>query len=121
MTETKRRQGQKGVIPRPLCPKCGEYLKRSYTRGTVNGKRCFVESGWTCPEINCDYIVKDFVELEEELQEEAEKSTDKAEKIKKLTAQFLKTHEQLNKLAEQINDFERGSETHDGKDSNRSA
>jgi len=29
MTDTKRRQGQRGATPKPICPKCGEYLKRA--------------------------------------------------------------------------------------------
>ena len=41
-------------------------------------------------------MIKDFVKLEDI--EEAEKGTDKGEKIKQLTAEFFKTHEQLNKL-----------------------
>lgn len=48
------------------------------------------------------YIIKDFVELEEE----AETETDKAGEIKKLQAEFLKKHEELNRLAEQINELE---------------
>jgi hypothetical protein len=50
-------------------------------------------------------MIKDFVKLEDI--EEAEKGTDKGEKIKQLTAEFFKTHEQLNKLAEQINELEK--------------
>ena len=50
----------------------------------------------------CDYIIKDFVELEEETEE----VTDKAEKIKELTAEFVKKQEQLNRLAEQIKELE---------------
>jgi hypothetical protein len=71
MVEKKKRQGQRGAKPKPLCPKCGEYLKRNYTRGNVDGKRLYIESGWTCPSSTCDYIVKDFVELEDK-EEEAE-------------------------------------------------
>ena len=106
MTEIKRRQGQRGATPKPLCPKCGEYLKRNYTRRNDDGKRAFVASGWTCPNPKCDYIIKDFIELEGS-EEGAEKGTDKAEKIKKLTAEFVKKHEQLNQLAEQINELEK--------------
>jgi hypothetical protein len=70
VTETKRRQGQKKpdgrtAKPKPLCPKCGEYLKRCYTRGNVNGKRLYIESGFMCPSVTCDYIIKDYVELED--------------------------------------------------------
>ncbi|RPJ73659.1 MAG: hypothetical protein EHM20_11880 [Alphaproteobacteria bacterium] len=44
---------------------------------------------------------------EEEMQEEDQKGTDKAEKIKMLTADFVKKHEELNRLAEQINELEK--------------
>ena len=67
MTEQKkRRQGQRGAAPKPICPKCGEYLIRNYIHTSKDGKRAFVGSGWTCPSSTCDHIVKDFVELEEE-------------------------------------------------------
>jgi ribosomal protein L37AE/L43A len=95
MTETKRRQGQRGATPKPICPKCGEYLKRAY-----------VGIGWSCPSVTCDHMIKDFVELED-IEEGAEQGTDKKEKIKQLTAEFVKTHEQLNKLTEQINELEK--------------
>lgn len=42
-----------------------------------------------------------------EPQEGQEKDVEKGEKIKKLTAEFVKKHEQLNKLAEQINELEK--------------
>ena len=108
MTETKRRQGQKKAngttaTPKPLCPKCGEILRRNYTQEPVNGKRRFIKSGWMCPSVTCDYIIKDLVELEDE----ADTGADKAYKIKKLTAEFMKMHEQLNRLAEQINELEK--------------
>ena len=99
MTEQKkRRQGQKGATPKQICPKCGEYLKSA---GGREGK-LWRRIGLYCPNPACDYIVKDFVELEEE----AEQVTDKADKIKKLTAEFVKTHERLNELAEQIKELE---------------
>jgi len=41
----------------------------------------------------------------ERQKEEDQSGTDKAEKIKKLTAEFVKKHEELNKLAEQINEL----------------
>lgn len=109
MTEPKRRQGQGGATPKLLCPKCGEYLKRNYTRELVEGKQQFVKSGWTCPNVSCDYIIKDFVELEEE----TEKDTEPEDKLKKLQAEFFKTHDQLNTLAEQINALEKADK---GKD-----
>jgi hypothetical protein len=45
---------------------------------------------------------------DEKQEEEDQKGTDKAEKIKKLTAEFVKKHEELNRLAEQINELETG-------------
>lgn len=59
MTEKKRRQGQRGATPKHICPKCGEYLKRNYTRELVEGKQQFEKGGWTCPSKACDYITKD--------------------------------------------------------------
>lgn len=102
MVEKKRRQGQNGAAPKPICPKHDEYLKRIYTRERIDGKWHYIPYGWTCPSSSCDYIVKDFVELEDEAVED----TDKAGKIKKLTAEFIKTHERLNELAEQIKELE---------------
>ena len=104
MTEktTKRRQGQRGATPKTVCPKCGEeYLKTSF--GT--DKKKFVRIGQYCPNPDCDYIVKDSSELEEEKKETTE-DIDKAEKIKKLTEEFMKTHDRLNELAEQIKELE---------------
>jgi len=43
---------------------------------------------------------------DEKQEEEDQKGTDKAEKIKKLTAEFVKKHEELNRLAEQITELE---------------
>lgn len=77
MTEVKkRRQGQlkpdgTKASPKAVCPKCGEYLKRSYTREMVEGKQRFVKSGWMCPSSTCDYIIKDFLEIWEDTEEEA--------------------------------------------------
>lgn len=105
MTETKRRQGQikadgTKATPKPLCPKCGEIMVRVSFRGDQSRKRAYIPVGWMCPSSTCDYIVKDFVELEDEV------DIDKAGKIKKLTAEFIKTHERLNELAEQIKELE---------------
>ena len=100
MTEPKRRQGQRGATPKPICPKCNEYLKRTYTRSNEENKRAYVGMGWSCPSVTCDYIIKDLVELEDEAEPE--------DKLKKLQAEFMKTHEQLNRLAEQINELESG-------------
>jgi len=41
-------------------------------------------------------------------QEEAENGAGNEDKLKKLQAEFMKTHEQLNMLAEQINELESG-------------
>ena len=41
-----------------------------------------------------------------ELEEETVEDTDKAEKIKKLTTEFVKTHNRLNELAAQIKELE---------------
>jgi hypothetical protein len=62
MAEKKRRQGPRGATPKNICPKCEkEYLKTAF--GTEIKK--FVRVGQYCPNSACDYIVKDFVELEE--------------------------------------------------------
>lgn len=106
MIDKKRRQGQKGATPKHICPKCGEYLKRNYTQELVEGKQQFVKSGWTCPSSTCEYIIKDPVELEDE----AEKGTEPEDKLKKLQVEFFKTHERLNRLAEQINELERADQ-----------
>jgi hypothetical protein len=71
MAEKKRRQAQKKpdgrtAIPKPICPKCDQYLKRCYTRSNEENKRAYVGMGWSCPVPSCDYIVKDFVEMEDE-------------------------------------------------------
>jgi C4-type Zn-finger protein len=95
MTEIKRRQGQNGETPKTVCPKCEkEYLKRNYTRELVYSKQRFVKFGWICPNSSCDYIVKDLVELED-LEEGDDESTNKAEKIKKLTAELIKNTKSL--------------------------
>lgn len=71
MKETKtRRQGQTKpdgtkATPKPLCPKCGKIMVRAYTRGNAERKRAYIGSGWMCPSKTCDYIIKDFVELED--------------------------------------------------------
>lgn len=107
MTEQKkRRQGQRGATPKPECPKCGELLRRCYMRGSEEKSRAYMSAGWICPSPTCDHIIKDIVELEDIQEEEQEEKGDKAEKIKKLTGEFLKTHERLNELAEQIKELE---------------
>jgi hypothetical protein len=72
ITETKRRQGQRGATPKPICPKCGEYMKRCYTRSNEENKRAYVGMGWSCPVPSCDYIIKDLVELEDTEEGETE-------------------------------------------------
>jgi hypothetical protein len=100
MTETKRRQGQPGVKKlKEVCPKCGEYLKTAWVLENRKWKRV----GLSCPSVTCDYIIKD----SSEPQEEAENGTGTEDKLRKLQAEFMKTHEQLNKLAEQINALEK--------------
>jgi hypothetical protein len=69
MTEKKRRQGQikpgsKQAVPKPVCPKCGEIMVRAYIRGNIESNRAYIGSGWMCPSSTCEYIIKDFVELE---------------------------------------------------------
>jgi hypothetical protein len=65
--EKKRRQGQKKpdgrtAAPKPVCPKCGEILRRTYTREPgEGGKRGFKGSGWSCPSSTCDCMMKDYV------------------------------------------------------------
>jgi hypothetical protein len=61
----KRRQGQRGATPKPICPKCGEYMRRMYAHESIHGKRLYIGAGWACPIPACDYIIKDFVELED--------------------------------------------------------
>jgi DNA-binding transcriptional regulator GbsR (MarR family) len=46
------------------------------------------------------------VDGERQEEDEDQKVTDKAEKIKKLTAEFVKKHEELNSLAEMIKELE---------------
>lgn len=63
MEEIKRRQGQRGAAPKDICPKCKkEYLK---TAGGRDGK-IWKRIGQYCPNPACDYIEKDFVELEDD-------------------------------------------------------
>lgn len=99
MSEPKaKRQGQRGATPKEICPKCGEYLKTAWVFENRKLKRV----GLSCPSATCDYIIKD----SSEHQEEADKSTGNETELKKLQAEFMKMHEQLNRLAEQINALE---------------
>jgi len=73
MNETKRRQGQRGSNPKTICPKCEkEYLK------TAGGReeRAWRRVGLYCPNPACDYMIKDFVELADEEEENVEKVKD---------------------------------------------
>ena len=105
MIDKKRRQGQKDATPK-ICLECGEYLKRNYILELVEGKQQFVKLGWTCSSSTCEYIIKDPAELADE----AEKGTEPEDKLKKLQAEFFKTHERLNRLAEHINELERADQ-----------
>ena len=69
MNEKTHRQGQtkpdgKKAVPKPICPKCGEICVRVSFRGDKNQGRAYIPAGWMCPSKTCDYIIKDFVELE---------------------------------------------------------
>jgi hypothetical protein len=76
-----RRKGQKKpdgttATPTPTCPKCearkGESIDliRTYSRGVnAHGRRTFIPDGWRCPDKSCDFIMKDFVEIEDDLTE----------------------------------------------------
>jgi hypothetical protein len=75
----KRRQGQRGATPKPLCPECGEILKRTYTRELVDGKQRYIPAGWSCPSITCDHMEKDLVELKEKEEENVDKVKNFAE------------------------------------------
>ena len=58
----KRRQGQGGATPKEICPKCEKkYLK------TAGGReeRAWRRIGQYCPNPSCDYIAKEFTELED--------------------------------------------------------
>jgi hypothetical protein len=66
MTEKKtKRQGQGGAKPKEICPKCGEYLQSCYIRGSLEEKRNMKKIGLCCPSSTCDYIIKDYIELED--------------------------------------------------------
>ena len=65
VSNKKKRQGQWGATHKSTCPKCGDILKRNYTREVINGKQQYVASGWICPSSTCDNIIKDLVELED--------------------------------------------------------
>ena len=62
MAEIKRRQGQPGTkTPKTVCPKCEkEYLKTAW----MLENRRYRRVGLCCPNPACDYIIKDWVEME---------------------------------------------------------
>ena len=98
----RRQQGRQGAAPKKICPKCEQdYLKTAW----ITENRKWKGIGQCCPNPICDYMIKDTVGLEEE-EEETAKGIDKAEKIKKLTEEFMKTHDRLNELAEKIKELE---------------
>jgi ssDNA-binding Zn-finger/Zn-ribbon topoisomerase 1 len=70
-----RSQGQmrngKRAVPKEVCPKCDTIMQRFYKRSGKDTKRAFISIGWYCPNPTCDYLIKDFVELEDT--EEGEK------------------------------------------------
>jgi hypothetical protein len=66
----KRRQAQKKAngkiaVPKEICLKCGAYLQSCYIHTSEAGKRTIKRIGLVCPNVSCDYIIKDFVELED--------------------------------------------------------
>lgn len=71
-----------------------EHVASSWQTQIAGGKKGKVwkRIGQYYPNPVCDHITKDFIELED-LEEEAEKGTDKEEIIKQLTAEFVKNHE----------------------------
>lgn len=79
MTVKKHRQGQREAIPKPVCQKCGEIMRRVYKRDTVDRKGKFIEAGWMCSSSACDYIIKDLVEFEDIQEEEETESINEPE------------------------------------------
>jgi hypothetical protein len=58
----RQQQGREGSTPKSICPKCEkEYLKTAWS--TKNRK--WVRIGLFFPGASCDYIIKDFIELED--------------------------------------------------------
>jgi hypothetical protein len=64
MSEKKRRQVQRGVTTKSICPKCGKYMRRCYLHEST-GARSYIGACWICSTSTCDYIAKDVVELED--------------------------------------------------------
>lgn len=64
----RQQQGRGGAKPKIPCPKCKkEYLE---TAGGKKGKS-WKKIGYYCPNPECDYIIKDLVQLEDTDEEEA--------------------------------------------------
>ena len=64
MAEKKRRQVQRGATTKSTCPKCGKYMRRCYVHEST-GARSYIGACWICSTSTCDYVIKDFVELDE--------------------------------------------------------
>ena len=65
MIEKKRRQGR-GKTLKIICPTCQqEYLQSCMGWQTEEGNRKLKRVGQYCPNPHCDYIIKDYVELED--------------------------------------------------------
>lgn len=67
----KHRQGQTKpdgtkAIPKAKCPKCSKIMVRVSYRGGKSQGRAYIPVGWMCPSKTCDYIIKDFVEIEDD-------------------------------------------------------
>lgn len=61
MTVKKRRPGQGRATPKTICPKCEkEYLKTAWGQENKKMKRI----GQYCPNPVCDYIIKDWIEMD---------------------------------------------------------
>jgi hypothetical protein len=58
----RKQQGREGAKAKTICPKCGEYyLKTAW----ITENRKWKRMGLCCPNPSCDYIIKDWVELDE--------------------------------------------------------
>lgn len=72
MVEKKQRQGR-GKTLKTICPTCQqEYLQACMGWQTEDGNRKLKRIGQYCPNPACDYIAKDFVELEDTGEDEDE-------------------------------------------------
>ena len=58
----RKQQGREGAKAKTICPKCEEdYLKTAW----ITENRKWKRMGLCCPNPACDYMIKDFVELED--------------------------------------------------------